>query len=109
MKTYVIATLQVEGTHRWFKCPFDDVSFLRFTHRHIFHIRVEKEVSHLDRETEIILLKRGIQKYIDAVYGTPARFQNMSCEMIADDLLHKFGLSSCEVLEDGENGGRVEI
>jgi hypothetical protein len=34
-------------------------------------------------------------------------FDNMSCEMIADELVKKFNLYECEVNEDGEGGAIV--
>jgi len=35
------------------------------------------------------------------------QFGDMSCEMIAMDLLTKFGLEMVKVEEDGENGAKV--
>lgn len=105
----VIASLQVEGIHNWPECPFEDVSFLRNEHRHIFHIRVEKKVTKEDREIEIIRLKREILSFLESKFGSPAKFGRMSCEGIAVLLFKHFALNSCEVLEDGENGAIVEI
>ena len=36
-------------------------------------------------------------------------FKSNSCEMIARDLIDKFGLNKCEVNEDGENGAIVTV
>ena len=113
MKTTVIARLQVEGIHQWKDCPLPEVEFLRYPHRHIFHINCEKEVFHDNRDVEFIMMKREILKYLNTQYqGIPAdkgclKFNNMSCEMIAQELLDKFKLVSCEVFEDNENGARV--
>lgn len=111
MQTHVVVTLQVEGFHKW-PGAFDLVSFLRQRHRHIFHIKCIKEVTDADREIEIICFKRQIQDHMRLRWGgeeycDPCEFGEMSCEMIAVCLLETFILSSCEVLEDGENGGLV--
>jgi hypothetical protein len=110
MKTTVIVNLQVEGIHFWKDCPLREVSFLQFPHRHMFHIKAEKSVTHLDRDVEIILLKRSINFYLVKMYAGEEdhlQFGGMSCEMIAKKLLERFDLETCEVLEDGENGAKV--
>lgn len=116
MKTEVWVTLQVEGTHSWPKCPFEEVAFLRDTHRHIFHIKAYKEVTHTDRDVEFIMLKREILDYLHFEYtqchdGAETRtvhtFGPKSCEMIATELIEEFELSRCSVSEDLENGAIV--
>lgn len=123
MKTNVIVNLQVEGIHQWTDIrerykdypELANVHFLEHPHRHMFHIEAKKRVSHDDRDIEIILLKRGIQEYISINYGTAMlkgevhNFNDMSCEMIAADLVEAFGLNYCKVLEDGENGAEVVV
>lgn len=112
MKTNVIVKLQVEGLHHWpgvVEYPqLEQVHFLKALHRHMFHITVKKEVSHDDRDVEIIMLKRNILDYLQKRYWTENAnthfFGSMSCEMIAKELGKFFGLHYCEVLEDGENG-----
>lgn len=102
----VVATLRVEGFHRWPNAP-DEVDFLRERHRHEFHIRVEREVEHDDRDVEIIMLKNAVRKHLHRLYGDPMFLGVMSCEMLARGLVDNFGLFACEVLEDGENGAKV--
>ena len=102
IKSAVVVTLQVEGTHSWPDCPIEAVSFLRNPHRHLFHIKAVKEVSHDDRDVEIIMLKRAMKHYLKDSYD--GDFCTMSCEMLAKDLILMFDLLNCEVLEDGENG-----
>lgn len=106
---HVVVQVQVEGLHRWAGCNIKEVLFLSDTHRHMFHICCKKEVSHLDRDTEIVMLKRRISRYLDYKHGTPCDFGTMSCEMIALELLEHFDLQSCCVMEDGENGANVEL
>lgn len=110
-KTSIIVKLQVEGIHFWKDAAevIPEMDYLAHPHRHIFHIKCEKRVRHDDRDVEIIMFKREIIEFITTSYGSPAKFGGMSCEMIAAQLQHKFGLMSCEVLEDNENGARVEL
>ena len=104
MQKSIVVTLRIEGTHNWPECPLEEVSFLKHPHRHEFHIKVKKIVQHNDRDLEIIMFKRMMQSYFTAKWGKPAKFGRMSCEDIAEHLMDKFDLQSCEVLEDGENG-----
>lgn len=108
MSTQVYCTLQVEGTHNWPGCPFDEVAYLRDPHRHVFHIKAYQPVTHSDRDTEFIMLKHQIQRYMAARFYDNKQalhvFGPMSCEMIAEELSNHFGLSQCEVSEDNENG-----
>ena len=104
MKINVIVNLRIEGLHRWSKCDIPEVYFLQQTHRHIFYIEAKKEVQHSDRDIEIIRLKRNIEKHL---LTFDKDFGEMSCEDIALDLVKKFNLNYCKVLEDGENGAEV--
>lgn len=106
-KTNIIINLQIEGVHNWANCDIDEVGFLKYPHRHIFHICCKKEVSHSDRDIEIIMLKRQIEAYLHETYGKVCQFKSQSCEMIAEEIYSKFALNYCSVLEDGENGAEV--
>jgi len=88
----------------------DDVSFLGYIHRHIFHFKVAIQVFHDDRDIEFIQFKRWCEQlYNDGLLELDFK----SCEMIADDLYVKIasrypGRSvRIEVSEDGENGCEV--
>jgi len=108
---HVFCTLQVEGIHQWSECPLEEVEYLRHPHRHLFHVKAILEVTHSNRDVEFIVLKHDIGAYINLKYFDSGwnlcNFGNMSCEMIAKDLLIQFDLTSCEVSEDGENGAIV--
>ena len=108
-RTTIIVTLRVEGFHCWpdAREKFPTMGFLADRHRHIFHIKAEKIVTHDDRDVEIIDFKRKIENHIKHTWGRPAEFKGMSCEALARLLHTKFDLVSCEVLEDGENGAKV--
>lgn len=115
MQSNIIVNLQVEAIHHWPECPIEEVAFLKDKHRHIFHIECKKEVTHLDRDIEIIQLKRQILEYLKGQFKpvpgynvyTIIDFETLSCEQIAAILLEKFELNYCKVLEDGENGAEL--
>lgn len=112
-------TFQKEGVHRYPDAAtdpklatgeWDDVSFLAYPHRHIFHFKVWIEVFHNDRDIEFIQFKRWLER----LYGNDElRLDYRSCEMIADDLAQQ--IQDCypgrwlkiSVAEDNENGCEV--
>src|SRR6056300_2081062 len=85
---------------------WDDVSFLGYPHRHIFHFRVRIEVFHDDRDIEFIQFKR----WLESLYQGTLELDYKSCEMIADELADQIQTKypgrqvRIEVSEDGENG-----
>ena len=88
----------------------DDVSFLGYIHRHIFHFKVSIEVFHDDRDIEFIQFKRWLEGlYAD---GT-LQLDYKSCEMICDDLASTINKKypgrelKLTVSEDGENGATI--
>lgn len=108
MKIRIFVTTRFEGFHRWEDAP-EEVAFLRSLHRHIFHVRAEKEVAHDDRQIEFILLKRRIDADIAQIQSSPQKsHETWSCEQWARYLIAREFLSKCEVSEDGENGAVVE-
>lgn len=110
-KVEIFCSLEIEGTHNWLECPLEEVSYLRYEHRHRFGIKAYKRVAHLDRSTEFIVLKHEIIRYVHNKYYCKDinlhRFSSKSCEMIGLELLESFNLSRIEVNEDGENGAIV--
>jgi hypothetical protein len=106
LATTVIATLRLEGFHEWPQAP-PSVAYLKDSHRHIFHIRVETFVGHADREVEFQTLGRGVRAFLQHEFGDPMRLGSRSCEHLATLLVEEFQLAACEVWEDGENGARV--
>lgn len=107
MKRNIIVKLEFESVHSWPECPFPEVEFLQYPHRHNFHILCKKEVKHNDREIEIIILKREILSYLDFHYPIKFGMGRKSCEDLAQELFLQFGLNYCSVLEDNENGAEV--
>ena len=114
--TNIWVTFQKEGLHKYPAALDDpnlatgdeqDVSFLGYIHRHIFHFKVELEVFHDDRDVEFIQFKRWLESlYAD---GT-LQLDFKSCEMICDDLADTINTKypnrkmTITISEDGENG-----
>ena len=124
--------MQKEGIHKYPAAlddpklatgDWDDVSFLGYPHRHIFHFRVRIEVRHNDRDIEFIQFKRWIERLYSEQIVTEVKrraqprvllLDYKSCEMIADDLYEKISTKypgryvEIEVAEDGENGCNIK-
>ena len=112
MKTNIVVKLQYEALHNWpgvtNMLPDQPwIHMLKDKHRHIFHITLEKEVTHSDRDVEIILFKQKVLKELEATFGRPGDLGSMSCEMLAERLLKNYDCQAVEVLEDNENGAKV--
>ena len=112
MKKAIVVTFELGGIHCWPECEIEKVSYLKNRHRHSFHFLATKVVTDSDREIEIISFKNRIIATLNVEYYNPNTseldFGTMSCEHIAEWMTEEFELDSCEVLEDGENGARVE-
>lgn len=104
--TTVILDFDVDGFHRYPAAPAE-VAFLRSSHRHLFRIQIEYTVETIDREREIFLEEAKVKQWLNERFGTPCRFGERSCEMIAHEILRAFGASSVRVLEDGRGGACV--
>ena len=112
-------TFQREGIHKYPGADtdpklatgdWDDVSFLGYPHRHIFHFKVWIEVFHNDRDIEFIQFKRWMERMYDMLLTLDYK----SCEMIADDLAERIQRKypgrwlKISVAEDNENGCEIE-
>lgn len=104
LSSYVWVTTSFPGFHRWKDAP-EECKYLRDWHRHIFHVKLYKKVSHDNRDIEFIKLKNKVTLYLNETYAH-AKFDN-SCEQIAKNLLDNFDAECVEVSEDGENGALV--
>lgn len=115
MTTEIIVTVREHGTHYWPDAP-DKVAYLRHPHRHEFIFRVAVAVEHDDRDTEFHMLQGMVKESLEERYEWESSglvFGPRSCETIARDLgvdlahIKALRVTSVEVWEDGENGGRV--
>jgi len=114
-------TFQKEGIHKYPAALTDpklatggedDVSFLGYPHRHIFHFQVWISVEHSDRAVEFIQFKRWLEK----LYAQKTlQLDYKSCEMMAEDLYVQITKKYpgteiwIEVSEDGENGAFIKF
>ena len=116
MKKIVFCTLRVVGFHSWPNAP-EEYAYLRASHRHEFHVRVEVPVQHNERDVEFIALKCQTYHLLSSL-GSASRyggrdFGARSCETLAEQLRvllqgHGIEASRIEVSEDGENGAVLE-
>lgn len=118
-ETLIWVTFRKEGIHLYPAAKndpklatndWDDVGFLGYAHRHIFHFRVAIEVFHDDRDIEFIQFKRWLEKLYSENTLT---LNHKSCEMIATDLHAQINAKYparkvvIDVSEDGENGATL--
>lgn len=118
-QTFIWVTFQKEGVHLYPAAATDpklktggadDVSFLGYAHRHIFHFKVQIEVFHDDRDIEFIQFKRELE----GLYSTNVlELDHKSCEMIGTELaeyiVKKYPKRDLliSVSEDNENGANM--
>lgn len=116
MTSKIRVTEVVLGTHNWPNAK-GMTEYLKHEHHHNFHITVECDVTHNDREVEFLELRQ----YIKDIFYSPSftvftknwwtvKFGSMSCEMIAlrvkDELEKLYQREvSVYVSEDGVQGG----
>jgi hypothetical protein len=116
LSRYIWVTFQKEGIHRYPQAGSDlrleDVQFLAFPHRHIFHFRVEIQVEHNDRDIEFIQFKRWCESLFSD--GT-LELDYQSCEMLAENLMRVINNRypgrelEVSVAEDNENGATLRL
>ena len=110
MTIYAIIKTQFEGIHHYLDASGDE-EYLKYPHRHMFHVEVKIEQFHDDRDIEYIGFKRWLDMIIDADFHYD--LDTKSCEMIAIRLLKEIEYLfsnrkiSVKVLEDNENGAEV--
>lgn len=121
----IVVNTKFEGIHNYPNAP-KEVEFLRVPHRHEFHVHVEMETFHDDREIEFIMVKRALDKKLNELYGD-IEIGRTSCEQIAivvqawakakyplpAEILEKYPNENptrgvnVTVMEDNENGAFV--
>lgn len=121
---FVIVRSHFSAIHCWPMCPFEEVSFLKHPHRHIFHVEVKCRIDHEDRNLEFFMVKNRLNIILTELFEG-RDLGSLSCEMMAqaitknlDKALCKmtsipfnsekpFYVKSVSVFEDGENGAEV--
>lgn len=113
--TTIWVTTKFAALHYWPEAPVE-VSFLQHPHRHEFHVKLEVQVSHGNRELEFFIIKKWLDNML-TVFSTGAF--TYSCEQFAMQILRDFESRfppftnvvrrvAVTVSEDGENGATVE-
>ena len=89
-KRMIWVTFRKEGIHKYPAAlddpklatgKGDDVSFLGYPHRHIFHFKVAIEVFHDDRDIEFIQFKRKLESWYETDSTEPLSLNDKSCEI----------------------------
>jgi len=101
-----VVRFTVPGFHRWPEAPIGR-AYLADSHRHLFHVQVEVDVAHADREVEF-------HDLLDVARAAlpPGDFGRASCEQLAERIGAKVTAAfqrdaAVEVWEDGEVGARI--
>ena len=109
MTTYIKVKWQFEGFHTYINAP-EEVSFLKYKHRHLFKCSAQIQVFHDERELEFIIVQRKLKSVFN-----DGNMSNKSCETIAKEiikyLIDQYGDNRkvvVEVSEDGENSSIVD-
>lgn len=107
MKREIIVSTRITGLHYWAEAP-EEVEFLRFPHRHVFHVKVGIPVLHNDREREFFIEQGKLEAALsDHWSNNPDNVG--SCEMICEAILNTLThVRWVQVEEDGENGARID-
>jgi hypothetical protein len=107
-KTTISVKFTQEGFHCWPNAP-EHREYLRYRHRHLFHVEIKIEVSHNERDVEFHdLLSMCRKEFSVKEKGTK------SCETMAQDLHDYLSAKfdgrwiSVEVSEDGEFSATVK-
>lgn len=107
MNTLAVIRFQVEGFHRWPDAP-EPRAYLAQSHRHLFHVEVQIEVFHDDREIEF----HDLLDFTRSVFPG-GDMGSDSCEVMAKEIIkqltNKYGRRAMQVsvFEDGEVGAVV--
>jgi hypothetical protein len=107
----VQSAVHIEALHSWPDAP-ENRKYLRYLHRHDFTIVAIAPVEYLDREIEFHDLEDSLRDICSSILQPDKSgmmsFGRMSCEMIADKILHKMpSLFGVEVWEDRDHGAKI--
>jgi hypothetical protein len=115
-KMYAIVRFQRKGYHCWPDAPMRRI-YLSHNHRHLFHVQVELEVRHDEREVEYHDLLEFSEKIFADLFPFPSHGVYpdyiASCETMARELAKEIAtrypggrVLIVSVFEDGECGAR---
>ena len=103
--TLVFIRTTFEALHKW-DAADGVIDYLKYPHRHLFHVQMEWEVTHEDRQIEFISMKQNVDRWIARLGESEHEplLINWSCETYASKLGKVWGCTRVMVSEDGENG-----
>lgn len=110
----IFVTDSFEALHFWKDAP-ESHKFLSYPHRHLFHVRVDLQVDHSDRQLEFFAVKEHVRDYCRMMEIHMKMPTTMSCEEMAGLLLSTLlddlflPVTSVTISEDGENGATVSL
>jgi len=115
IKQFVEVITDFQAIHNWPECPFKEVSFLKYPHRHKIIITVKIETT-IDRQIEFFLLKNKIDNIIDNLFGKERtkKLGRISMEEISIKIINKLCKEyikhyiEVSASEDGQVRGIVE-
>lgn len=107
MSINIIINTKFSAIHFWPDCEIEEVDYLRYPHRHEFHVKVKAPVTHDNRDIEFIQLKNKIDKWLSD-HWDKQNLKQKSCEMMCKELMFHFPkLTYVRVMEDNENGAEL--
>jgi len=107
MKTNIIIKTTFEAVHCWPDCTIQEVDFLQYPHRHVFHVTMKFPVQHNDRDIEFIREKRKVEDFL-LTHWHRKNVGRMSCEDFCSALFRAWpNATYISVFEDNENGAEV--
>lgn len=111
-KVFVVVRSSFDAVHCWPECPYNEVSFLRYPHRHKFYVKLKVEVTS-SRQVEFFILKSELDKVLEKFFHEQD-LKSKSCEeiskIIASEFLHKgYIVCQVDVFEDNENGVEFHV
>ncbi len=115
-KTFVEVITDFEAIHNWPECPYEEVSFLKYPHRHKIIVSVLIETTD-DRQIEFFMLKKKVDESIKEMYGDyfikdlGRKSMEEISNNILDRLLNEYGHERKYIIsasEDGQVRGIVE-
>jgi hypothetical protein len=105
---YAVAQFKFEGAHVAPHAPAA-ISCETCDHFHTFHVRALMKIRHSERDIWPQVLRANMLEWIkdyfrEHVLGPFPNLEQMTCAALARQLLIRFNLEECEVLEDGQAG-----
>lgn len=110
-QTFIEINTQFEFVHKWENAP-NEVSFLKYPHRHDFLVTCQIEVFHNDRELEFFMVLHKLEQFISTNLKLMPETTSCEqfCEKIGQFLIDTYGDReiTVKVSEDGKSAAIVK-